>query len=216
LLDLSQDVTDTYTYEAFGNLMGSSGSTPNLAKRRLHRGRRRRHGGAAWPHLATCRYVASLGYYATGSSLQHLGARYYLPEVGRFLQVDPATRLANRYAYLSNKPCNDRDPAGLQGEDEEGCLIVYINCIKAASWKDAGCRIGCGIAIGFVGSIGSVLACGAALSTGNPVLIAAACAGLPLFELDQFKKCWKACDEKQKMRAKACQDAYDQCRRKCP
>jgi RHS repeat-associated protein len=65
LLDASQNVTDTYAYEAFGNLKGSSGSMPN-------------------PY----RYVGSLGYYQTGSSLAHPGARYYWPEVGRFGQRD--------------------------------------------------------------------------------------------------------------------------------
>jgi RHS repeat-associated protein len=111
LLDSDQAVTDTYTYEAFGNLMGSSGSTPNLAKRRLHRGRRRRHGGAAWPHLATYRYVGSLGYYQTGSSLQHLGARYYMPEIGRFPSKDPVG-FPSQYTYAENAPTVGVDPTG--------------------------------------------------------------------------------------------------------
>lgn len=106
LLDADEAVTDTYTYEGFGNLMGSSGSTPNLAKRRLHRGRRRRHGGAAWPHLATYRYVGSLGYYQTGSSFMHLGARYYMPEVGRF------ARPGSPYVYGDNDPANSTQADG--------------------------------------------------------------------------------------------------------
>jgi YD repeat-containing protein len=63
-----QAVTDTYSYEAFGNLLASTGTTPN-------------------PY----RYVGSLGYYQTGSSLQHLGARYYMPEIGRFLRPSNKT-----------------------------------------------------------------------------------------------------------------------------
>jgi RHS repeat-associated protein len=95
LLDASQTVTDTYTYEAFGNLMGSTGFTPNPYK-----------------------YIGSLGYYQTGSSLQHLGARYYMLEVGRFLQRDPAIRYwPNRegvdpYAYCSDNPVRRVDPTG--------------------------------------------------------------------------------------------------------
>jgi RHS repeat-associated protein len=92
LLDSSQTVTDTYQYEAFGNLMGSTGSTPN-------------------PY----RYVGSLGYYQTGSSLMHLGARYYLPEVGRFTARDAvADPGANAYHYALNNPVLATDPTGLE------------------------------------------------------------------------------------------------------
>jgi len=83
-------ITDTYSYEAFGNLMASTGTTPNPYK-----------------------YVGSLGYYATGSSLMHLGARYYMPEVGRFLQEDPVEREStNLYVYCRNRPTTVADPDG--------------------------------------------------------------------------------------------------------
>jgi RHS repeat-associated protein len=92
LLDANQTVTDTYTYEAFGTSKGSTGSTPN-------------------PY----RYVGSLGYYQTGSSLMHLGARYYLPEAGRFMGRDPLRHLAglNMYWYAMGNPGNATDPSGL-------------------------------------------------------------------------------------------------------
>jgi len=101
-----QAVTDTYSYEAFGNLLASTGTTPN-------------------PY----RYVGSLGYYQTGSSLMHLGARYYLPEVGRFMSQDPLTTglvvawlvqlrgpravTRNPYTYGMNDPTDKTDPDGL-------------------------------------------------------------------------------------------------------
>jgi RHS repeat-associated protein len=90
LLDSSQNVTDTYAYEAFGNVMASTGSTPNPYK-----------------------YVGSLGYYATGSSLQHLGARYYLPEVGRFMSQDPLG-IGHPYSYCDSHPLVFVDPHGLE------------------------------------------------------------------------------------------------------
>ncbi|UCH34642.1 MAG: RHS repeat-associated core domain-containing protein [Armatimonadota bacterium] len=83
-----QSVTESYEYEAFGNLMSSSGSTPN-------------------PY----RYVGSLGYYQTGTSLMHLGARYYMPEVGRFLSQDEIGPPAS-YVYAENSPCAAVDPSG--------------------------------------------------------------------------------------------------------
>jgi RHS repeat-associated protein len=90
LLDSDQDTTDTYQYEAFGNLMTSTGSTPN-------------------PY----RYVGSLGYYQTGSSLMHLGARYYMPGIGRFIGPDPVTQGSNYYDYVGARPVGFVDPTGL-------------------------------------------------------------------------------------------------------
>jgi len=77
MLHTDQSITDTYSYEAFGNLLASTGTTPNPYK-----------------------YVGSLGYYQTGSSLMHLGARYYMPEVGRF------STPGSPYAYAGNSPNN--------------------------------------------------------------------------------------------------------------
>jgi RHS repeat-associated protein len=105
LLDESQVVTDTYTYEAFGNSMGSSGSTPNPYK-----------------------YVGSLGYYQTGSSLMHLGARYYMPEIGRFVQPDAlwVTKPGDdRYTYAKDSPGHFVDPSGrILGVDDVVIIIV--------------------------------------------------------------------------------------------
>jgi len=106
--------------------MASTGTTPNLARSRPPVGGRDRHGGAAGPHLATYRYVGSLGYYQTGSSLMHLGARYYMPEVGRFMQIDPAIRnramqphapiitpfAGHPYVYCTVNPLRRVDPSG--------------------------------------------------------------------------------------------------------
>jgi RHS repeat-associated protein len=104
LVDSSQTVTDTYQYEAFGNSMGSTGSTPNPYK-----------------------YVGSLGYYQTGSSLQHLGARYYMPEVGRFLQRDrlEQARSTSRYPYTGQNPVTYSDPDG---------RMVYIDTSGLRWW----------------------------------------------------------------------------------
>ena len=106
-------VTDTYQYEAFGNLTASTGTTPNLARSRPPVGGRDRHGGAAGPHLATYRYVGSLGYYQTGNDLMHLGARYYTPELGRFLSLDPTGSPSSLYCESSPSTCTD--PTGLVG-----------------------------------------------------------------------------------------------------
>jgi len=91
LLNDAQTTTDTYSYEAFGNLMASTGSTAN-------------------PY----RYVGSLGYYQTGTSLTHLGARYYMPEIGRFVQRDPVrgASMSALYVYAEQNSSSLVDPAG--------------------------------------------------------------------------------------------------------
>jgi len=101
MLHSDQSITDTYQYEAFGNPLSSTGTTPN-------------------PY----RYVGSVGYYQTGSSLMHLGARHYMPELGRFISYDPAIAslpplqqigaVGDRHAYVycRNNPALWTDPNG--------------------------------------------------------------------------------------------------------
>jgi RHS repeat-associated protein len=96
LLDGDQDVTDTYSYEAFGNLMASTGSTAN-------------------PY----RYVGLLGYYQTGSPVLHVGARCYAPWSGIWLQGDSIRYVdaTNRRNYVGNNPLFYSDASGLSAKE---------------------------------------------------------------------------------------------------
>jgi RHS repeat-associated protein len=85
-------VTDTYTLDAFGRQISSSGTTPNPYRF-----------GAAWGYLTE----------TPGSGLLELGARFYWPEVGRFIQQDPERTPRSRYAYGRNEPVYWVDPTGL-------------------------------------------------------------------------------------------------------
>jgi RHS repeat-associated protein len=89
----SETVTDTYTYEAFGGLLQSLGSTPNL-------------------YLFTGEQQdPNLGFY-------YLRSRYYNPEIGRFqtadahpgFDFDPPS--LHKYTYVENDPVNSLDPDG--------------------------------------------------------------------------------------------------------
>jgi RHS repeat-associated protein len=66
--------------------------------------------------------------------LLYLRARYYQPEVGRFVTKDPwagqagRPRTVNRYAYVESNPINSVDPTGLSAERITGIpeVATYI------------------------------------------------------------------------------------------
>ena len=89
LVDANGAVTDTYDMDTFGTARSSTGSTPN-------------------PY----RYGAAWGYMTDPSGFLQLGARYYWPEVGRFVSQDPIGAEANAYGYGANNPATYVDPSG--------------------------------------------------------------------------------------------------------
>jgi RHS repeat-associated protein len=92
LIDGSATVTDSYSFDAFGRPLSASASAPN------------------W-----YRYGGEWGYKTDPSGLLQLGARYYWPETGRFIQQDPIGSGVNWYAYVGNRPVTWVDPEGLWG-----------------------------------------------------------------------------------------------------
>ena len=91
--------TDTYDYDAFGNLVGSTGTTPNVY-----------------------RYQGEALDSETG--LYYLRARYYDPTVGRFLNVDPmADQGEHPYEYAAADPVDGHDPTGTQDVIEYSLLM---------------------------------------------------------------------------------------------
>ena len=93
LTDASGTVTDTYTYDAFGGLIGSSGTTPNVY---LYAGEQ---------------VDGNVGFY-------YLRARNYDHSIGRFRTLDPASWVIynpttlHRYIYAGNNPTTNLDPSG--------------------------------------------------------------------------------------------------------
>jgi RHS repeat-associated protein len=105
LTDLSGQVTDSYTYDAYGNLLGTTGTTENSY----------RYTGE--------QFDTNLGEY-------YLRARYYNPGIGRFTARDPfegwltdPLSLA-KYPYVHGNPVNLTDPSGLFALDPLTTLVL--------------------------------------------------------------------------------------------
>lgn len=128
LTNSSGNVTDTYSYTAFGELQSQTGSTTNS-------------------YLYTGQQFDSL------TGLYDLRARYYNPALGRFLSQDtypynfsnPVE--LNRYIYAANNPINLIDPTGNTALPEYSLLTFEV----------AGGMIGAGQTFICGGSVGDII-----------------------------------------------------------
>ncbi|MGH7942500.1 MAG: RHS repeat-associated core domain-containing protein, partial [Limisphaerales bacterium] len=93
LMDTNGVVTDTYTYDAFGNLIASSGSTPN-------------------------NYMYCGQQLDPDLGLYYNRARYFSTDVGRFWTMDTFAGnnedplSLHKYLYAEDNPVNADDPSG--------------------------------------------------------------------------------------------------------
>ncbi|HSS19125.1 MAG TPA: PKD domain-containing protein [Pyrinomonadaceae bacterium] len=100
-------VTDSYTYDAFGSLVATTGSTPN---ERLYTGEQ---------------YDANIGFY-------NLRSRLLRPDNGRFLTMDsfegdendPAS--LHKYLYVNANPVNFVDPEGYLSNPVIGKAVELV------------------------------------------------------------------------------------------
>jgi RHS repeat-associated protein len=128
VVDDSRAVTDAYSLDAFGvEFASATGSTPNPY----------RYGGA-W------------GYITDGSGLLQLGARFYWPELGRFVQQDPIGDGMNWYVYANGNPVVWVDPEG-QKDFNASLYALLGGKLFGGSCGDewfGGARIGAGVGAG--------------------------------------------------------------------
>ena len=91
ITDSTQSATDSILYDAFGNTVSRTGTTPT-----------------PFGFVGKGQYQSD-----SDSGLQLLGHRYYDPSIGRFISSDPAKDGTNWYAYCGNNPVTHSDPTGL-------------------------------------------------------------------------------------------------------
>lgn len=108
LIDNNDDLVARYRYAPFGESELATGSLAQANPLRF----------------------AAREYDAT-SGLYYMRARYYDPEVGRFISEDPLGLAdgINPYLYASNNPLMGRDPTGLFQDENEGWWVDGSGCL---------------------------------------------------------------------------------------
>lgn len=106
LIDENENVVNRYRYTPFGSPLVKDETVYN-------------------PYQFTGRR------YDAESGLYYYRARMYSPDIGRFMQVDPAEMVdgVNMYAYVGNNPVNNVDPSGMWwGLKWDG--MKYLYCVR--------------------------------------------------------------------------------------
>ena len=99
ITDASGNVTDTFAYDTYGKLISRTGETDTVF---LYDGRD--------------------GVVTDANGLLYMRARYYSPELRRFVNADVIAGsisnavTLNRYAYANGNPVSNIDPFGLEAE----------------------------------------------------------------------------------------------------
>jgi RHS repeat-associated protein len=122
VVDASGTIVRTQSFDPYGNLLNSDGST-----------------------LTSYGFT---GEWTDGTSLQYLRARYYSPEIGSFLSRDPfpgslnQPAALNAYSYTWGNPIRYTDPSG---HCIDGISTVVCGMVLSAG---VGAVVGAGVDIG--------------------------------------------------------------------
>jgi len=109
LTDSNQNVTDRYTYDAFGNPVAQSGTTKN-----------------------NFRFGGQVGYHLNpDSGSYYVRQREYQPAIIRWMSEDPIGFMGSKwnvYEYARSNPINELDPSGEEITDREKARLKNCKC----------------------------------------------------------------------------------------
>jgi RHS repeat-associated protein len=120
LTDNRGRIVERLAYDSFGNVQRAGGSPGRLNTRYDFTGRER----------------------DAETGLIYYRARWYDPQLGRFISEDPIGLTAglNQYSYVGNNPLTRKDPWGLYEIDVHYYLTYYL-ALKSGCFSDAEARI---------------------------------------------------------------------------
>lgn len=110
--------------------LGSPVATSNAAGQVTERTQYEPYGQSIGKSVDGVGYTGHVSDAASG--LVYMQQRYYDPQIGRFLSVDPLTAYSspvgafNRYRYADNSPYNFTDPDGRQSRDHYNVIDEKI------------------------------------------------------------------------------------------
>ncbi|MFA4916433.1 MAG: RHS repeat-associated core domain-containing protein [Syntrophales bacterium] len=116
MTDGDQDIKNKYAYDPFGNIAAQQEAS-----------------GLSQPF----KYVGQFGVMTEPNGLYYMRARYYDPQVGRFISEDPigfGGGDVNLYAYVGGNPIMGIDPLGLCGKNTSGNWIGTGIGENSAEW----------------------------------------------------------------------------------
>ncbi|WP_084159527.1 RHS repeat-associated core domain-containing protein [Paenibacillus ehimensis] len=119
LTDAKGQVTDRYTYGPYGETLKHEGNTDNPFQ-----------------------YNGRDGVMTDPNGLYYMRARYYQPEIKRFVNRDVLTgtiseaSTLNRYAYVNGNPVSYVDPFGLSRDGDSSFLLqgATSSSIRCRGW----------------------------------------------------------------------------------
>ncbi len=149
MTDAAQSVINQYRYDPFGNIINQSETIPQ-------------------PFT----FVGQYGVMTEPNGFYYMRARYYDPQVGRFISEDPIGfdgGDVNLYAYVGNNPIMGVDPWGRCSTGTQNGLDTINQWLSRTSTV----LTGAGIAVGTI-QFGAELVAFSGAATGNAPLTAGA------------------------------------------